>query len=278
MPGQFFCDEYGQKVVLIKWDMGMKFIDIEFGGVRLVRLDGPDLLIATGMDGAAPDGSHLSVRASRETGPVTYLVSRNGQPLHAMPTDYAMHPPVTELVDAMNSGGRAGSSQAGLSMDNKGRLVKDGLLVDDKVLTYAAGERKVDHGAIRNARIWLAIVGTLSIPIGFLVVSFGSLGAVLLISDPEIPTALKIRVGGTMIYMFIWLVTGVFTMVTAFRSRPSFSAAKLWTIIGCLPAVGFGWVIGYIAFKRYEKADEAADARNFNDDRHNFLGARGELR
>ena len=163
MPGQFFVDEHCRQVVLIRWDMGVKFIDIEFAGARLARLDGPDILLSTGMQGAAPDGNHLVVGATRESGPITFYVQHAGVYLTPEPVDYAMHPPVVEIIDALNSTGRAGASQAGLSMDSKGRLVKDGLVVDDTVLTYAAGARKVDHSAITKGRIHLTAAEALSV-------------------------------------------------------------------------------------------------------------------
>ncbi len=277
MPGQFFVDEHGRQVVLIRWDMGVKFIDIEFAGARLVRLEGPEVLLTTGMQGAAPDGNHLLVGATRDSGPITFHVQHAGRYLEPEPVDYAMHPPVVEIIDALNSSGRVGASQGGLSMDAKGRLIKDGLVVDDTVLTYAAGARKVDPKPIRTARIWIGIVAGLAVPLLALVAFFGSLGSVFLIASPDLTVAQKIRVLVGVLYVIATLILNILTLVFAFKKLPSFGAGKLLFFLNWLPIPIFGWVLLYFGIKALGNAQDQADSMAYNADRERHLGATAGL-
>jgi hypothetical protein len=302
MPGQFFCDEYGQKVVLVKWDMGMKYIDIEFGGVRLVRLEGAETLLTTGMEGAAPDGSHLSVYASRETGPVTYRVARNGQELQGLPIEHSMHPPVVELIDAMTGHSRAAGSQGGLSMDSKGRLIKDGKVVDDTVLTYAAGERKIDQGAIRNGRIWVVFYTVIATLMGLLEIGgfvFGSFMAAKSYNGqnnvpavPVPPKPLLLVIIGVILFVLAIVLMGlwIYSTVRVYRPIPTFGWAKFTLVLSYLPvlyvlvSVGRVSVIGaivaaifpvamfFFAMRALGKAAEAAGAIGFNEARKAHIG------
>ena len=66
MPEQKFSDPVsGSEVVAVSWDMGMRAVDIAFGGTLLTQVTDLEPLRATGMQGAAPDGSHLVVRLVR---------------------------------------------------------------------------------------------------------------------------------------------------------------------------------------------------------------------
>jgi hypothetical protein len=271
MPGQFFVDEHCRQVVLIRWDMGVKFIDIEFAGARLARLEGPDILLSTGMQGAAPDGNHLVVGATRESGPITFYVQYAGVYLTPEPVDYAMHPPVVEIIDALNSTGRAGASQAGLSMDSKGRLVKDGLVVDDTVLTYAAGARKVDHGAITKGRIWIGIVAGLSLPFVALIAFFASLGSVFLIASPDLTMAEKAKLIGAVVYVVALLIVLVLALVFSFKKIPSFGPAKLAMVLCLIGSPIIGWAIMYFGLKALGNAQDQAESLAYNADREAHL-------
>jgi hypothetical protein len=267
MPGQYFVDGAGRQVVLIRWDMGMRYVDIEFAGNRLVRLDGPEVLLTTGMQGAAPDGNLLVVAATRETGPVTFSVQHAGQQLDAQPVDYAMHPPVVEIIDALNSGGRVGASQAGLSMDAKGRLMKDGLVVDDTVLTYAAGARKINYQAITTGRIWVGVVAGLSLPLLILVAIVMSLGSVFLLASPDLSLGDKARVLFGVVYTVAVLVLNVLSAVFAFKRVPSFSAGKLLFFVSFI-----WWAILYFGIKALGNAQDQAESIAYNDARERHLG------
>ncbi len=275
MPGQFFVDEYGRQVVLIRWDMGMKFIDIEFAGTRLVRLDGAEVLLTTGMQGAAPDGNHLVVGATRESGPVTFHVQYAGVFLDSEPVDYAMHPPVVEIIDALNSAGRATASQAGLSMDNRGRLMKDGLVVDDTVLTYAAGARKVDAGAITKGRIWTGVVAGLALPIVALVAFLASLGSIFSVLSPELTVGEKAKILGSSVYVVLLLVVLVVGLVCAFKKLPSFGPAKLGMFLLLIGWPIFGWIILYLGVKALGDAEDQADSMIYNADRERHMSGGG---
>ncbi len=276
MPGQFFVDEHCRQVVLIRWDMGVKFIDIEFAGARLARLDGPDILLSTGMQGAAPDGNHLVVGATRESGPITFYVQHAGVYLTPEPVDYAMHPPVVEIIDALNSTGRAGASQAGLSMDSKGRLVKDGLVVDDTVLTYAAGARKVDHSAITKGRIWIGIVAGLSLPFVALIAFFASLGSVFLIGSPDLTMAEKAKIIGAVVYVVALLIVLVLALVFSFKKLPSFGPAKLAMVLCLIGSPIIGWAILYFGLKALGNAQDQAESMVYNADREAHIANTGQ--
>lgn len=272
MPGQFFVDEFGRQVVLIRWDMGVKFVDIEFAGARLARLDGPDILLTTGMQGAAPDGNHLVVGATRESGPITFHVQHAGRYLEPEPVDYAMHPPVVEIIDALNSTGRSGASQAGLSMDAKGRLMKDGLVVNDTVLTYAAGARKIDYKAITTGRIWIGIVAGLSLPIVGLLAVFGAFAGLFALASPDVALLDKLRVVGVVTYVMALLIVLVLSLVMAFKKQPSFGVAKLAMFLCLFGSPIFGWAIMYFGLKALGRAQDQAASIAYNAERAKHLG------
>ncbi len=275
MPGQFFVDEYDRQVVLIKWDMGVKFIDIEFAGTRLVRLDGPDVLLSTGMQGAAPDGNHLVVGATRETGPITFHVQYAGVYLTPEPVDYAMHPPVVEIIDALNSTGRAGASQAGLSMDSKGRLMKDGLVVDDTVLTYAGGARKVDYGAITKGRVWIGVVAGLSLPFVAVLALLGAFAGLFAVVSPDLTLVEKLRIVGAVSWVTAMLILLVLALVLSFKKIPSFGVAKLAMVLCLIGSPIIGWAIMYFGLKALGTAQDQAESMAYNADRERHMAGNG---
>jgi hypothetical protein len=269
MPGQFFLDQFGQKVVLVKWDMGEKHIDIEYGGIRLTRLNGPGVLLGTGMQGQTPDGRHLFVTGVRPSGATEYTVVCDGVTLTPSPIDYAMHPPVTELVDSLNANGRKTTSQKGMELDKMGRLTVHGSVVDDTVLTYAGSARKVNWSILKKAQTGLlvrAIGGTIFRLVVLAVFVLGMVGTFL----AKAPVSETLALGAISGLMIVTIVLNWLAYIQSRRELPSFTIAKVLSLLINIGNFPIGWVYLYFRYKTLDRAQDEANNVVFNAERARF--------
>jgi hypothetical protein len=276
MPGQFFLDQNGQKVVLVKWDMGEKHIDIEYAGVRLTRLDGPGILLSTGMQGATPDGRHLMVTGHRPTGATEYSVLCDGVQLTPAPIDYAMHPPVTELVDSLNANGRKTTSQAGMKLDKMGRLTVHGAVVDDSLLTYAGSARRVDQVLLQRAQVGLLVRAICATLFRAIVLVFFMVGAAATVAT-KAPVSDTVLLGALSAFMVITIVLNWLAYFQSKRELPSFAIAKMLSSLICFLQGPVGWVYLFFRYRFLCRAQDEADNVVFNVERLRYQATKTTL-
>ncbi len=141
MPEQKFSDSIsGVEVVVISWDMGMRAVEVAFGGDLLTQITDLELL-RTGVFGTAPDGSRLIVRMTRSGTGDLFDVDHDGTPMVGGHVNFAASGP--QVGEVAKAGVRRSTPRAdGLGLDAHGRLVVDGHRVDDRIAGGSAGKSR----------------------------------------------------------------------------------------------------------------------------------------
>ena len=161
MPEQKFSDPVtGSEVVVVSWDMGMRAVDIAFGGTLLTQVTDLGPLRETGMQGAAPDGSRLVVRLTRGENGEVFTVERSGVQLTGGHVNFAAAGP--RIGDAVMAGVRSVTPRTdGVGLDAHGRLVVNGQVIDERAAGLAT-EAPIAKGAIESGRTWLLVISILN--------------------------------------------------------------------------------------------------------------------
>ena len=188
MPEQKFSDAIsGVEVVVISWDMGMRAVDVAFGGDLLTQITDMEML-RTGVFGAAPDGSRLIVRMTLSGTGYLFDVDHDGAPLVGGHVNFAASGP--RVGEVAQAGVRRSTPRAdGLGLDAHGRLVVDGRRVDDRVLGGSGGSSATSRAvAFRSGQTWLlvmAILNTVVLALGALIVLAVSMLASKVAASPS---------------------------------------------------------------------------------------------
>lgn len=161
VPEQKFSDPVsGSEVVVVSWDMGMRAVDIAFGGTLLTQVTDLGPLRETGMQGAAPDGSRLVVRLARGENGEVFTVERSGVQLVGGHVNFAAAGP--RIGEAVMAGVRSVTPRAdGVGLDAHGRLVVNGQVIDERAAGLAS-EAPVAKSAIESGRTWLLVFAILN--------------------------------------------------------------------------------------------------------------------
>ncbi len=293
MPEQKFSDSIsGAEVVVISWDMGMRAVDVAFGGDLLTQITDMELL-RTGVFGAAPDGSRLIVRMTRSGTGDVFDVDHDGTPLVGGHVNFAASGP--QVGEVAKAGVRRSTPRAdGLGLDAHGRLVVDGHRVDDRDLS-GVGAKSSKAADIRSGQTWLlvmAILNTVVVVLGaFLVFAVSRLasrvakatpgGAVQVDSVRTTATAisvaavvaivlvvmsLAITVGwwvlwvmskGTNAALAFGIARGLAAFYLALGCIQLFSAAQSGRLLQGLLGSAIGLAINVFAFKAFHGARRA---------------------
>ena len=171
MPEQKFSDfASGIEVVVISWDMGMRAVDVAFGGDLLTQITDMELL-RTGVFGMAPDGSRLIVRMTRSGTGYLFDVDHDGTPMVGGHVNFAASGP--QVGEVAKAGVRRSTPRAdGLGLDAQGRLVMDGRRLDDRIAGGSV-EGPTRAAAFQSGQTWLlvmAILNTVVLALGALLV------------------------------------------------------------------------------------------------------------
>jgi hypothetical protein len=200
----------------------------------------------------------------------------DGVELTAAPIDYAMHPPVTELVDSLNANGRKTTSQSGMELDKMGRLTVHGSVVNDTVLTYAGAERRVDRSILKKAQVGLlvrAIVGTIFRLIFVALFMAGIVGSIL----TKAPVSDTLVFGAFSGFLILTIVLNWLAYYQCQRALPSFAIAKMVSVMINIWNFPIGWVYLYFRYKTLDRAQDEADNVVFNAERSRYQGTKATL-
>jgi hypothetical protein len=277
MPGQTFTNPTtGEVIATLSWDMGQRAVDVDAGGTLLTRVTDIETLKLVGMQGQTPRGDHLSIRPVNSASGMQFNVECNGVLLAASHVNFGMQGPILGGPAMALESHKIARRADGLAFDDRGRLLKDGKVLDDHLLGLMASRQRVDDDAISRGRtwiMWLAILQTFGALLLLGVVVLGNQMSDERISD--VPDETRIILLLALIFLAVFMVIPLWLSfgLTYRKSNPGtgFRITLVLMWINWLPAPPVGWFLLYFGHKAMARAIEESNLAQGNHERHSTL-------
>lgn len=277
MPGQTFTHPTtGEVIATLSWDMGQRAVDVDAGGTLLTRVTDIETLKVAGMQGQTPRGDHLWIRPLTIAAGLQFDVECNGLLLAASHVNFGMQGPVLDAPAAALDGMKTAPRADGLSFDDRGRLMRNGKVLDDHLLGLMAAEQRVDTDALKSGRtwiLWLAVLQTVqAIVVACIIVVGGVFPSREVGAEQDRWPLWLTLLGFGVVALMIVPIWSAFAL-TYRKANPAtgFRIMLVMIWLAWLPLPPIGWFLLYFGHKAMARAIAAANVAQGNHERNSTL-------
>lgn len=257
MPRQYFAaDAASAPSAAITWESSFTNVEVAFGQNIVTRVPNADPLRTTGLQGQGPDGSNLTLHLVNGPNGEQFVMTRNGNPMLggsvawvASGTPLA-YPASTTWAPA---GGMPQASTGAAGMQSA-----------------LAGQSAADEKAMKTARTWLTVLGSLGLVVGILIALFSSAMADQVAKNPQLKNidTSGLRVVGIVLAILGGVYVALARLAHGKRAKTMFLIGAIITGLNALANVaqmasagatgllgaGISGAAAYFCFKAYKVA------------------------